>query len=143
VGSRSERHRFNRPVATGSALGPASTNLKLSRSKIRVAAEVPNDVTLIVEHLFSSYQELGYDLQNAMARAAARINEALAYLRTFKTHPHRGTGHRRRRNSLRTITDRKFVFYLEIDETASEVRILAIFFGAADHRRLMADRLRD
>jgi hypothetical protein len=34
-----------------------------------------------------------------------------------------------------------FVFYFEIDEPSSEVGILAIFFGGADHRRIM-DRLR-
>jgi len=29
----------------------------------------------------------------------------------------------------------EFVFYVEIDEPSSEVRILATFFGGADHRR--------
>jgi hypothetical protein len=33
------------------------------------------------------------------------------------------------------------VFYFEIHEPSSDVRILAAFFGGADHRRRIADRL--
>jgi hypothetical protein len=40
------------------------------------------------------------------------------------------------------VTDKSFAFYFEIDEPTSEVRILATFFGGADHRRQILDRLR-
>jgi hypothetical protein len=38
-----------------------------------------------------------------------------------------------------TVT-KSFIFYFEIDELSSEVRILATFIGAADHRRQILDR---
>jgi plasmid stabilization system protein ParE len=63
-------------------------------------------------------------------------------MRTFSTHPHRGTEHPDIRSGLRTVTNKNFVFYFEIDEVASEVRILATFFGGADHGRQVMDRLR-
>ncbi len=88
------------------------------------------------------YQEFGEDLEPAMERAAARINEAVAYMRTFATRPHRGTEHPGIRPGIRTVTDKKFVFYFEIDEASSEVRILATFFGGADHRRQIVERFR-
>jgi plasmid stabilization system protein ParE len=78
-----------------------------------------------------------------MERAAARIDDSLAYLRTFSTHPHRGTEHPTIRPGIRTVTNKKFVIYFEIHEASSEVRILAIFFGGADHRRQIMDRFRN
>jgi len=113
------------------------------RYKVRRAASVTHDLDLIEEHLFQSYQEFGDDLEDAMDRAAARIDEALAYMRTFATDPHRGTEHPTIRPGIRTVTSKNFVIYFEIDEASSEVRILAIFFGRANHRRQIMDRLRN
>ena len=39
------------------------------------------------------------------------------------------------------MTDNNFVFYFEVDEPSSEVRVLATFFGGADHRRQIMQRL--
>jgi toxin ParE1/3/4 len=111
------------------------------RYRVRRAAEVTRDLGLIEEHLVQAYQEFGEDLENAMDRAAARINEAVSYMRTFAAHPHRGTERPTIRPGIRTVTNKNFVFYFEIDEPSSEVRILAIFFGGADHRRQIVDRL--
>jgi plasmid stabilization system protein ParE len=111
------------------------------RYKVRPTAAVVRDFDVIEDHLVRVYQEIGDDLESAMERAAIRIEAALAYMRTFKTHPHRGTEHPRIRPGIRTVTDRSFIFYFEIDEPMSEVRILATFFGGADHRRQILDRL--
>ena len=92
--------------------------------------------------MVQSYQEFGDDLEIAMERGAARIDEALAYMRTFTALPHRGSEHPKIRPGVRTVTNKRFVFYFEIDEPSSEVRILATFFGGADHRRQILDRLR-
>jgi len=72
-----------------------------------------------------------------------RIDNALAYMRTFATHLHRGTEHPNIRPGLRTVTHKNFIIIFEIDEALSEVRILATFFGGADHRRQIMDRLRN
>jgi plasmid stabilization system protein ParE len=113
------------------------------RYRVRRAADVAHDLDLIEEHLVQSYREFGDDLENAVERAAARICEALAYMWTFETHPHRGTEHADVRPGVRTATDKRFVFYFEIDALSFEVRILAIFFGGVDHRRQIMDRLRN
>jgi toxin ParE1/3/4 len=101
------------------------------RYRVRRAADVTRDHDLIEEHLVQSYHEFGDDPENAMARAAARIDEALAHMRTFAARPHRGTEHPKIRPGVRTVTNKSFVFYLEIDVPSSEVRILATFFGGA------------
>ena len=101
------------------------------------------DLDLIENHLVQVYQDFGDDLESSMERAAARINEALAYMRTFEARPHRGTEHRDIGSGIRTVTSEKFVFYFEIDEPLSEVRILAVFLGGADHGRQILDRLRN
>jgi toxin ParE1/3/4 len=113
------------------------------RYRVRRAADVTRDLDLIEHHLVRVYQELGDDLENAVERAIARIDEALAYMRSFATHPHRGTEHPRIRPGIRTVTNKSFVFYFEIDEPSSEVRVLAIFFGGADHRRQTLDHFRN
>jgi plasmid stabilization system protein ParE len=111
------------------------------RYRVRLAADVPRDLTLIAGHLLQVYHELGDDLESAAERAAARIDGALGYLRTMADHPHRGTEHPRIRSGIRTVTNQRFIFYFEIDEPLSEVRILAVFFGGMDHRQQILDRL--
>jgi len=112
------------------------------RYRVRRAAGVSRDLDLIEDYLFQVYQDLGDDPERSSERAAARIDEALAYLRTFETHPHRGSEHPEIGTGVRTVTSRRFIVYFEIDEPLSEVRILAVFFGGVDHRRQILDRLR-
>lgn len=114
----------------------------MRRYRVRRAGGVTADLDLIDEYLTQVYQDHGDDLAAAMERSATRVEEALAYLRTFEHHRHRGTEHPEIRPGIRTVTGNRFVFYFEIDEPASEVRILAVFFGGVDHRRQIADRLR-
>jgi plasmid stabilization system protein ParE len=113
------------------------------RYRVRRAADVTHDLDLIEDHLVHAYEAFGEDLDTAVERAADRINEALAYMRTFATHPHRGTEHAKIRPGIRTVTNKSFVFNLEIDEQSSEIRILAAFFGGIDHRQQIMDRFRD
>lgn len=113
----------------------------MTHYRVRRAVSVARDFDLIEDHLASVYQDLGDDPDNAADRAAARVDTALADLRSFASHPHRGTEHPEIRQGLRTVTSNKFVFYFEIDEKMTEVRILAVFFGGADHSRQILDRL--
>ena len=114
----------------------------MRRYRVSRAADVTRDLDLIEEDLVRAYQEFGDDLEHAAERAGVRVDEALVYMRTFATHPHRGTEQPKIRPGIRTVTNKGFVFYFEIDELASEVRILATFFGGADHRRQILDRFR-
>ncbi|HQT84565.1 MAG: hypothetical protein B7Z58_03630 [Acidiphilium sp. 37-64-53] len=115
----------------------------MQRYNVRRAADVTRDLDLIEDHLVETYQALGEDVETSVARAAARIDDALIDLRTFVTHPHRGTGHAKIRPGIRTVTNRNFIFYFEIDDPSSEVRIIAIFFGGVDHGQQITDRLRN
>ncbi len=115
----------------------------MRRYSVRRAADVTRDLDLIEEHLVKTYQEFGEDLECALERAAARVDDALSYMRGFVTHPHRGTEHAKIRPGIRTVTNKNFIFYFEVDEQSSEVRILAIFFGGVDHTRQIVDRLRN
>jgi plasmid stabilization system protein ParE len=117
--------------------------MRVGNYRVSRAAYITNDLDLIEEHLVQAYQEFGEDLGSAMERAATRIEDALAYLRTFSTHPHRGTERPTIPPGIRTVTNKNCVIYFEIDEASSEVRILAIFFGGADHRRQIMDRFRN
>jgi toxin ParE1/3/4 len=112
------------------------------RYRVLRAAAVMRDLDLIEDHLVQAYQDLGDDLESAIDRAAVRIIDAVDYMRTFETHPHRGTEHPQIRAGIRTVTNRGFVFYFEIDEPTTEVRILAAFFGGTDHRSRIPERLR-
>lgn len=111
------------------------------RYRVRRAASVTRDLDLIENHLIQVYRDLGDDEESAAERGFARIVAALDYMRTFETHPHRGTERREIRPGIRTVTNRNFIFYFEIDEKAVEVRILAVFFSGADHARQILDRL--
>jgi plasmid stabilization system protein ParE len=111
------------------------------RYKVRRAADVIRDLDLIEEQLVQTYQEFGEDFEIAVERAAARIYDALAYMRTFVTHPHRGTEHAKIRPGIRTVTNKNFIFYFEVNDLSSEVSILAIFFGGVNHRQQIIDRL--
>ena len=114
----------------------------MRRYRVRRAAAVTRDLDLIEDYLVETYQALGDDMESSTERAAIRIDGALAYMRTFETHPHRGTEHPEIRPGIRTVTSNTFIFYFDIDEPLSEVRILAVFFGGVDHRRQILDRLR-
>ena len=109
--------------------------------KVRRAKEVTRDFDIIEDYLVRSYQGFGEDLDEAVMKAVARVEEAQAYIRTFSVHPHRGTENLAIRPGLRTVTSNRFIFYFEIDEPLSEVRVLAVFFGGTDHQSRIGDRL--
>jgi hypothetical protein len=89
------------------------------RYRVSRAANVTRDFDLIEEHSVQVYQELGDDLEDSIERAAVRIDGDLAHMRTFVTHPHRGIDYPRIRPGIRTVTNKSFVFYFEIDEPSS------------------------
>lgn len=110
--------------------------------KVRRAANVTHDLDLIEGYLVQIYQDLGDDLESAAERVASRIEDALAYMRTFEGYPYRGTEHPEIQSDIRSVTSKRFIFYFEIDAAQSEVRVLAVFFGSVDHRQQILDRLR-
>ena len=104
-------------------------------------AQVTRDLDLIEDYLVATYLSLGEDEEGATSRATARIEDAQSYIRSFANHPHRGTEHPRIHHGLRTVTSNRFIYYFEIDEPRSEVRVLAVFFGGVNHQKQILDRL--
>ena len=113
----------------------------MRRYRVRRAKDVTLDLGLTEEYLVAVYHGLGEGPESVGDRAAVRIGDAIAYMRTFASHRHRGTEQPDIRPGIRTVTSKRFSFYFEIDETLAEVRILAVFFGGVDHRRQIIDRL--
>ncbi len=109
--------------------------------KVYRANVVTRDLDRIEGYLLRTYMDFGDDPEAAAQKATARIEDALGYLRGFVDQPHRGTEHPDMRPGVRTVTSRRFVYYFEVDESLSEVRILAIFFGGVDHQRQILERL--
>ena len=91
--------------------------------------------------MIRSYLGFGDTHAVAVERAAVRLRGAFEYMQSFATHPYRGTVHPELKGTIRNVTDKNFVFYFEIEEQHAEVRILAVFFGGADHLRQIAERL--
>jgi len=108
---------------------------------IRRAAAVARDFSAIRRHLIRSYEGFGDTHAVAAERAAARLRGAFDYMQTFATHPHRGTLHPELKGRIRHVTDKNSVFYFEIEEREAEVRVLAVFFGGADHVTQITERL--
>ncbi len=110
--------------------------------KLRPAQEVGRDLELIEDYLVQTYQSFGDDFDSAAARAFARIEEALDYMYGLSDRPHRGTEHVHIRPGLRSVTNSRFIYYFEVDDSLSEMRLLAIFFGVVDHQHQILDRLK-
>jgi toxin ParE1/3/4 len=79
------------------------------------AASVARDLAAIRRHLIRSYMAFGETRDVAADRADARLRGAFDYMRTFTTHPYRGTVHPELKPGVRYITDRNFDFFFEID----------------------------
>lgn len=110
--------------------------------RLKPAEAVEWDLDGIEQHLIESYMGFGDDAARARERAAARMDQAQAYLDSFATRPHRGTLLPMMRPRLRSQTHQGFVMYFEVDDEAHEVRFLAVFFSGMDHRQRMIERLR-
>lgn len=114
----------------------------MRRYDVRRVASVARDISGIRKHMIRSYLEFGDTQAIAAERAASRIRDAFDYMLTFATNPHRGTVHPELRGGVRHVTERKFVYYFEVDEPAAEVTILAVFFGGEEHWGQITERLR-
>jgi plasmid stabilization system protein ParE len=115
----------------------------MRRYAVLRAANVGGDLARIKKHLVRSYQAFGDPKALATQRAHSRILEAFKFMLTFATHPHRGTVHPELRDSVRHVTAQQVVYYFEIDDHSTEVRILTVFVGGEDHSGQIAERLRD
>lgn len=109
--------------------------------RVVIGAEAENDLVLIFDFLVESYLGFGEPIETSFKRAAQRIAAIRRDAEGLSHAPHRGTLELSLGPNRRHVTINRAVLYFEIDETAKEVRILAMFFGGQDHRRRMLGQL--
>ncbi len=109
--------------------------------QIEVSAAALRDFELIFDHLFESYTALGDSVAEAVARAAARVEQIEAEAQRIATAPFRGEAHDGILPNLRHLTLGHAIYWFVPDESTQTVRILAIFYGGQNHRLHMLARL--
>lgn len=108
---------------------------------VEFAAEAERDFELIFDVLEESYAGFGESAEEAIAHAARRVRAIRAEAVTLGKAPHRGTLHPEIMPSLRHVRVGQAIYWLEVDDDAQAVRVLAIFWGGQDHVRRMLARL--
>ena len=109
--------------------------------RIEFSTAALRDFELIFDHLFESYTALGDTVSEAVARAAARVEQIEAEAQRIATAPHRGEAHDWILPNLRHLTLGRAIYWFVPDEATQTVRILAIFYGGQNHRLRMLTRL--
>lgn len=108
---------------------------------IEFSAESERDFELIFDHLFESYVGFGENTGEALKRAERRIMEIRAAAERLATFPIRGTQRDDVLPGIRYLAIDRAIYWLDVDEAAGRVRVLAVFFGGQDHVRHMLLRL--
>jgi len=105
------------------------------------APAADQDLNLIFEHLVESYLSLGDDLQDAVARAAARLKAIDSDMLALVRAPHQGSLRHQISPGLRQVTNNRTIFYFKVGEARQEVKVLAVFFRGQDHEKHILKRL--
>ncbi len=105
------------------------------------AAAAAGDLALIEDHLAAAYRDFGESPAEARAHATARVEGIVTAAERLAAAPLRGTAHDGWLPGLRHLTIDRAIYWFVPDAAQRRVRVLAIFFGAEDHRRKMLVRL--
>ncbi len=103
--------------------------------------DTDRDLASVFDFLVQSYVDFGDERADSLERAAARIEEIETAMLSLGAAPHQGTLRPDLLPGLRSVTKHRAIFYFEVDDDRSLVRVLAIFFGGQDHQRVMLRRL--
>jgi toxin ParE1/3/4 len=117
--------------------------------RVEFAADAERDLELILDHLIASHVAFGEPEDEALDRAARRIRAIRRAADGLGRAPHQGTRHPALAPGLRPVprqvprhvTIDRAIYWFTVDEDAATVRVLAVFFGGADHIRRMMVRL--
>lgn len=105
------------------------------------SSETDRDLAVIFDFLLQSYMEFGDERDDALERAAARIEGIETAMLSLGDAPHQGTPRPDLLAGFRSVTKQRAVFYFDVDDDQRVVRVLAVFFGGQDHQRAMLRRL--
>lgn len=108
---------------------------------VEFARASEHDLSLIFDHLFETYKDLGETEDEAFDHAAERVSGIRDSAVGLGKNTYRGTKREAYSSNVRNITINKVIIWFQLDETRETVRILAFFFGGQDHIRQMLRRL--
>jgi plasmid stabilization system protein ParE len=111
------------------------------RFAIEFSVDAERDFDLIFDHLFESYVAFGESTWEALDHAARRIMDIRKAADRLADFPIRGTARDDVLPGIRFLAVARAIYWFEVDQTTSKVRILAVFFGGQDHVRHMLLRL--
>ncbi len=100
-----------------------------------------HDLELLFDHLFESYVGFGESPNEAFERAAQRVLGIREAASRLATAPIRGTPQDDVLPGVRFLTIDRAIYWFDVDEHRTIVRVLAIFFGGQDHIRHMLLRM--
>lgn len=111
------------------------------RCAIEFSADAEDDFELIFDHLFDSYLAFGETTSEALDHAARRVMDIRKAANVLANFPLRGTARDDILPGIRFLAVARAIYWFDVEQTASKVRILAVFFGGQDHVRHMLVRL--
>lgn len=105
------------------------------------ASDADRDLDAIFNFLIESYAAFGGDAETAIDLAAERLQEIQNTMQSLGGAPHQGTLVPHIFPGLRSVTKDRAIYDFSVDDTKRTLRVLAVFFGGQDNRRLMLRRL--
>jgi plasmid stabilization system protein ParE len=111
--------------------------------RVERSVDTDDDLAAIFDFLLNSYLDFSDARDDALERAAARIEGIEDEMLALGDAPHQGTLRPDLLPGLRSVTRQRAIFYFDVDDDLRRVRVLAIFFGGQDHQRAMLKRLSD
>jgi toxin ParE1/3/4 len=109
--------------------------------QVEYSADAERDFDLILDFLVDQYMNFGEPPEVALDRAAERVRGIRSDAGRLAKAPHRGTLHDDILPGLRHATIGKAIFWFDVDESATTVTMLGVFFGGQEHRIAMLRRL--
>jgi plasmid stabilization system protein ParE len=109
--------------------------------RIEFAADAERELDLTLDQLVASYEAFGESPAEAFGHGVRRVRAIRRAADGLAAAPYRGTLHAGWRAGLRHVMIDGAVYWFVVDEDATVVRILAVFFGGQDHERRMLIRL--
>ena len=108
---------------------------------VRRSVACREDLDRIFDHLFQAYTALGDPRSDAFERAVGRLAAIEAAMDALAAAPYQGTLWPEVMDGLRWVTKDRAIFYYRVDPATETLTVLAVFFGAQDHKAHVLERV--
>jgi len=109
--------------------------------KLVFSADAELDFELIFDFLFESYLGFDENIETALQQAEKKTRVIHENAIKLAKYPFKGTLHDDLLPGLRHVTINRAIYWFDIVEDESLVRVLAVFYGGQDHKTKMLTRL--